>query len=158
MNISEKRRLFLKGSVTAGTLGVAVSAGLITPTTVMAKWAESAFLADKTEDAIKNLFGSNNAENSSAVTINAPEVAENGAVVPVTVESSLKDIESIAIFSQNNARPLTCSYDFLDSNVSGFVSTRIKVGKSGDLTAVVKAGGKLYSAKTPVKVTLGGCG
>ncbi len=157
MDISRKRRLFLKSSLTAGSIGLAVSAGLITPSAVMAAWPKQAFNAEKTEDAIKKLYGAD-ATASDKISIKAPEVAENGAVVPVTVKTDLPDVSSIAIMSSKNARPLTSSYDFLDNSVSAFVSTRIKVGKSGDLIAVVKAGDKVYTAKTSVKVTMGGCG
>lgn len=158
MEISRKRRLFLKGSMSAGTVGLAISAGLITPSLVMAEWPASAFKAEKAEDSIKNLYGSNDAAESDKITVKAPEVAENGAVVPVSITIDMTGIESVALISSNNARPLTSSYDFLDPAVAGFVSTRVKMGKTGDLVAVVKAGGKLYTAKTSVKVTMGGCG
>ena len=158
MEISRKRRLFLKGTLGATTVGLAVSAGLITPSVVMAEWPASAFKAEKTDDALSSLFGSSAAENSDKIVVKAPEVAENGAVVPVSITTGLSGIEQVALISSNNARPLTSTYDFLDPALAGYISTRVKMGKSGDLIAVVKAGGKLHTAKTSVKVTMGGCG
>ena len=158
MTISTRRRLFLKNSLAVGTIGLAVSAGLITPAAVLAAdWPKAAFDADKAGDALKNLFGSDQMADTDKVSIKAPDVAENGAVVPVTISTTLENVEQIALVASNNAKPLSASYD-LQPGVKGFVATRIKVGKSGDLIAVVKSDGKLFSAKRAVKVTLGGCG
>ncbi|MGD2117595.1 MAG: thiosulfate oxidation carrier protein SoxY [Chromatiales bacterium] len=157
MNANVKRRLFLKGSVAAGTLGVAVGAGLLTPGTVMAAWPEGAFKAKKVEDALSNLMGSSSSSPSDAITIKAPDIAENGAVVPITIDTSMNGVESIALIASNNATPLVASFN-LGAGAQGYVSTRIKMGKTGDVVAVVKSGGKMFSARKGVKVTIGGCG
>jgi len=91
------------------------------------------------------------------VKIKAPDIAENGAVVPITVSSTLPDIESISIIAAKNPSPLAASFQ-LSSMSEGYVSTRIKMGKTSNVIAVVKSGGKLYSATQEVKVTIGGCG
>ena len=91
------------------------------------------------------------------IAIKAPDIAENGAVVPVTVSTGISGVESISIFAEKNANPLTSSY-ILGSSTEAFVSTRVKMGKTSNVIAVVKAGGKLYSAEKEVKVTIGGCG
>ncbi len=157
MNANLKRRVFLKGSVAAGTLGVAVGAGLLTPGAVMAAWPKDAFSARKVDEALTKLMGSSETSPSDAIKIKAPDIAENGAVVPITVDSSLNGIESIAIIASANGTPLVASFN-LGEGAQGFVSTRIKMGKTGDVIAVCKAGGKMFSARKGVKVTIGGCG
>jgi sulfur-oxidizing protein SoxY len=102
-------------------------------------------------------LGSSNHSPSGDIKIKAPDIAENGAVVPITVSTGMSGVESIAVLIEKNPQPLACSYD-LGSNTEGFVSCRVKMGKTSDLIAVVKSGGKLHSAKKTVKVTIGGCG
>ena len=157
METDRKRRILLKGSLAATTLGVAAGAGLLTPKAVLAAWSEAAFGAKSVPDALKALMGSDQMEESGDIKIKAPDIAENGAVVPVTVSTSIEGVESIAIIAVNNPSPLIASFN-LGEGAEGFVSTRIKMGKSGDVVAVVKAGGKLLSTKKEVKVTIGGCG
>jgi len=77
--------------------------------------------------------------------------------VPITVESSINGIESIALLASANGTPLVASFN-LGKGAEAFVSTRIKMGKTGDVIAVCKAGGKMFSARKGVKVTIGGCG
>ena len=157
MNANLKRRVFLKGSVAAGTLGVAVSAGLLMPGTVMAAWPKEAFSAKNLEAAVAGAMGPGTTEVSDAIKIKAPDIAENGAVVPITISTTLEGVESIALLASANGTPLASSMT-LGEGAIGFVSTRIKMGKTGDVVAVLKAGGKLYSARKGVKVTIGGCG
>ena len=152
-----KRRIFLKGSMAASVLGVAAGAGLLTPSAVLAAWPESAFKAKSIGDAMKALTGSDAMEESGDIKVKAPDIAENGAVVPISVTTSISGVESISIIASNNPSPLVASFT-LGAGAQGYASTRIKMGKSGDVVAVVKAGGKLYSAKKGVKVTIGGCG
>ena len=155
--INNQRRLLLRSSITAGAIGVAVGAGLLTPASVLAAWPESAFKAEAVPEMLKALAGTDAVEESGDIKIKAPDIAENGAVVPVTITSTIAGAQSISLIAVNNPRPLVASYD-LGEGSEGFVSTRIKMGKSGDVVAVVNVGGKLYSAKKEVKVTIGGCG
>ena len=152
-----KRRTFLKGSLAGSAVAVAVGAGLLTPTTVMAAWPGKAFEAKSVPDALTSLVGGSSMTDSGDISIKAPDIAENGAVVPVSVTTSIAGISSIAILAEKNASPLTANFE-LASNAKGYVSTRIKMGKTSDVIAVVKAGGKAYSARKNVKVTIGGCG
>ena len=152
-----KRRSFLKGSLAGGTIAVAVGAGLLNPRTVLAAWPSSAFEAKSPADAMNGLYGSADNTTSGAIKIKAPDIAENGAVVPVTVETSLQGVSAIAIMAEKNAQPLAANFE-LAANAKGTVSTRIKMGKTSDVIAVVKSGGKLYTARKNVKVTIGGCG
>jgi sulfur-oxidizing protein SoxY len=153
---SAHRRLFLKKSVATCAIGLAVSTGLLTPAFVMASRPVDGFAAKNVPDAFKGLFGVNEGTETDKITITSPEVAENGSSVPVTIVADLANIETIALIAANNASPLTSSID-LQPGVKGFYSSRIKVGKSADLIAVVKADGKVYSARKPIKVTVGGC-
>jgi sulfur-oxidizing protein SoxY len=154
--MSIQRRTVLKGALAGSAVGVAVSAGLLTPQQVLAAWPKEAFEAKAVDDALKalNLSG---ATASAEVVVKAPDIAENGAVVPVTVESTLQGIESITIIAEKNAIPLIASFE-MGAGTQGYVSTRIKMGTTQDVRAIVKAGGKVFEAKKEVKVTIGGCG
>lgn len=155
--INTKRRTFLQGTVAAGAVGAAISAGLLTPRVVLAAWPSAAFDAKTVDGSLDALMGSHQLEGSDKIAIRAPDIAENGAVVPVTVSTDIANTESITIIAEKNAAPLTASF-VLGSGTEGYVSTRIKLGKTSSVIAVVKAGGKLYSTGKEVKVTIGGCG
>jgi sulfur-oxidizing protein SoxY len=154
--MNTKRRLFLKGSMAAGVAGIAASAGLLTPQMALAAWPKAAFEAKTMADAMTGAVGSTDAADGD-IKIKAPDIAENGAVVPVTISTGMGNVESISLLAEQNATPLTASFNLTASAVP-FVSTRIKMGKTGNVVAVVKADGKLYRAAKEVKVTIGGCG
>jgi len=157
MNTDMKRRVFLKGSLAVSTMAVAAGAGLLTPQAVMAAWPKDAFHAKASDAALSGIFGSGKTEASDKIKIKAPDIAENGAVVPVTITSSIAGVESIALMASANPTPLVAVFN-LGKSTAADVSTRIKMGKTGDVIAVVKAGGKLYANRKSVKVTIGGCG
>ena len=158
MNTNMKRRIFLKGSLAAGTVGIAVGAGLLAPQAVMAAWPKSAFAAKNVADALGGSLGGTQTEASEMIKIKAPDIAENGAVVPVSVEASgIAGAESIALLAEKNGTPLVATFVLGAGGVAD-VSTRIKMGETSDVIAVVKSGGKLYSNRKSVKVTIGGCG
>ena len=136
-------------------LGVA-AAILVVPLKVFAARPQAAFGAEKYDDVMNTLYNSTTTD-SSHVSIKAPDIAENGAVVPITVKTDLAGVESVSIIVPNNPNPLAASFELTPSS-GGLVSTRIKMAKTSDVHAVVKAGGKLYSASKEVKVTIGGCG
>lgn len=154
---SMKRRIFLKGSLATGAAGMAVSAGLLTPRMVLAAWPKSAFEAKTVDDAVNGLFGSSTLASSDQIKIKAPDIAENGAVVPISVTTDIAGAESISVIVEKNASPLAASF-VLGTGAEGYVSTRIKMGKTSSVIAVVKAGDKLHSIGKEVKVTIGGCG
>ena len=151
-----QRRTFMKGTLAASGVAVAVSAGLLSPSTVLAAWSKSAFTAKSVPDALSGLGISTTAP-SGDIQIKAPDIAENGAVVPVTVKTSIAGVTSIAILAEKNGVPLTSNFN-LKGSAQGMVATRIKMQKTSAVIAVVKAGGKAYSARKEVKVTIGGCG
>ncbi len=157
MNTDLQKRIFLKGALAAGALGAVVGAGLLTPKAVLAAWPEDAFAAKNLSDSLKALAGSDQMTESGDIKIKAPDIAENGAVVPITVSTTITDVESIAVVAANNPFPLIANFKF-GEGAEAYISTRAKMGTSGDVVAVVKAGGKLHSAVKPVKVTIGGCG
>ena len=153
---SMKRRTFLKGSIATGAVGVAVGAGLLTPQMVLAAWPKAAFESTTVDDALTGLFGSKDHTGSDQIKIKAPDIAENGAVVPISITTDLA-ADTISIIADKNASPLAASF-ILGSDTEGFVSTRIKMGKTANVIAVVKSGDKLFSTGKEVKVTIGGCG
>lgn len=156
MNTDMKRRLILKGSLATGAVGAAVSAGLLTPASVLAAWNVEAFKAETIDAALSEGMGSNTLADSAEVTIDAPDAPENGAVVPVAVTTTLTGVQSIALLVDKNIKPLSGIFH-LGKRMKPEVSIRVKVGESADIIAVVKAGDKLYSARKAVKVTIGGC-
>jgi sulfur-oxidizing protein SoxY len=103
--IDAQRRILLKGSLAAGTVGVAVGAGLLSPSLVLASWNESAFHAKELPAALNSLMGSDATETNDGIKIKAPDIAENGAVVPVTVETDMEGVKSIAIVAEGTRRP-----------------------------------------------------
>ena len=150
------RRTLLKRTLAVSAVSVAASAGLLTPGQVLAAYPKAAFESKTMDSALSGLMGSSAMEDSGDIKIKAPDIAENGSVVPVTVETDIANTESITILAESNGTPLVASFNL--SGAEGYVSTRIKMGKTGNVVAVVKAGGKMYSSKKEVKVTIGGCG
>jgi sulfur-oxidizing protein SoxY len=151
------RRTFLKGTVAGSVLAVAASAGLLTPTRVLAAaWPAAAFDAKSVDDALKSLYGTSAAADSKAITIKAPIQAENGAVVPIAVSTALANVEAIAIMVAGNNQPLVANVNL--NGAVGYFSARMKMGKTSDVKVIVKSGGKLHMATQQIKVTVGGCG
>jgi sulfur-oxidizing protein SoxY len=149
------RRTLLKRSLAAGAVSIAAGAGLLSPRAVMAAWPNAAFEAKDISSALNGVAGSSSFAHSDAIEIKAPDIAENGAVVPVTVSTSMSGVESITLLAEGNNTPLLASFNM--SGADAYVSTRIKMGKTGNVVAVVKAGGALHANKKEVKVTIGGC-
>ncbi|WP_213772186.1 thiosulfate oxidation carrier protein SoxY [Bradyrhizobium sp. dw_78] len=155
---SAARRLILKGTATVALIGLGgVPFGAI-PALAAAndKWPEDAFKQKGEADAIKALYGKT-AEPSDKVRLDAPEIAENGAVVPVSVATTLDDVTSISFLVADNPNALAASYQIPPGTLPS-VANRLKMAKTSNVTAIVEAGGKLYSATKEVKVTVGGCG
>jgi sulfur-oxidizing protein SoxY len=124
---------------------------------LLAAWPEAAFGAHDVKAALKALFGSAELTPSSRIKLMLPRVAENGAIVPLTVRSELEGVESITLVALKNPRPLTSNY-LIPKGTLAYVSTRIKMQESAEVWAVVKAKGMLYCASRRVKVAVGGCG
>ena len=152
-----QRRTFLKGSLASSAVAVALGAGLLNPRQVLAAWPKAGFEAKNVTDAMTQLYGSAESEVSADISIKAPDIAENGAVVPVTVNTTLPNVTNIGIIAEKNGTPMAANF-VLSESAKGTVSTRIKMGKTSSVIAIVTAGGKTYSARKEVKVTIGGCG
>jgi len=150
------RRTLLKRTLAASAVSVAASAGLLAPGQALAAYPKAAFEAKDSATALTAALGSGSFEHSDDIKIKAPDIAENGSVVPVTITSTLASVESISLISESNSSPLVASFNLNGSQA--YISTRIKMGKTGNVLAVVKSGGKLYANKKEVKVTIGGCG
>ena len=155
--MTSSRRSFLKRSLAGGAVVAAASAGLLVPSRVLAAWPEASFKAKSVDEALADLLGGSDAVESGDITIKAPDIAENGAVVPVTVSTSMSKVESITIIVEANGTPLSASFN-LAANTVPEISTRLKMGKTSNVVAMIKADGKLYKAAKQVKVTIGGCG
>ena len=155
---STTRRLILKGAGLVALVGLGNWPLGAMPAQAAAndKWPEDAFKQKGEADAIKALYGKS-AEPSDKVKLDAPEIAENGAVVPVSVATTLDGVTSISFFVADNPNALAASYNILPGTVPS-VANRLKMAKTSNLTVLVEAGGKLYSATKEVKVTVGGCG
>jgi sulfur-oxidizing protein SoxY len=133
------------------------AAGVFRPGALFAQeWNQAAFEVKSLSDAMKAL-GAQSPGSSDAIAIKAPEIAENGAVVPIAIESRLPNTESISLLIEKNPQPLAASFA-IPKGTDALVSTRVKMGQSSDVYALVKADGKFYVAKKEIKITLGGCG
>ena len=153
---SPTRRLILQGAGAVALFGLGTL--LFTPALAAAndKYPEDAFKQKSDADAIKSLYGKT-AEASDKIKLDAPEIAENGAVVPIAVTTTLADVTSISFFVSENPNALAASYLIAEGTVPA-VANRLKMAKTCNVIAIVEAGGKLYSATKEVKVTVGGCG
>jgi sulfur-oxidizing protein SoxY len=155
---SATRRLILKGAATVALIGLGNIPVGFTSAFAAAndKYPEDAFKAKSDADAIKSLYGKT-AEPSDKVKLDAPEIAENGSVVPISVTTTLADVTSISFLVSENPNALAASYK-IPAGTLPSVANRLKMAKTSNVIAIVEAGGKLYSATKEVKVTVGGCG
>jgi sulfur-oxidizing protein SoxY len=152
------RRLVLHGAVTIALIGLGHSMFGPGPALAAAndKYPENAFNQKSEADAVKALYG-RTAEPSDEVKLDAPEIAENGAVVPIAVSTTLAGVTSISFLVADNPNALAASYQIPPGTMPS-VANRLKMAKTSNVVAIVEAGGKLYSATKEVKVTVGGCG
>lgn len=153
--INSRRRTALKSGGSLAIIAAAISAGVL-PTSAFADWNKAAFEAKNLNDVVKAMGGAT-AEKSADIIITAPDIAENGAVVPIAVASKIANTQSISILVEKNPSSLAAEFEILPGTEAN-VGTRVKMGQSSNIHAVVKAGGKYYVATKEVKVTLGGCG
>lgn len=110
-----------------------------------------------TLDVVVKDLGGSNAQQSSDIQLTAPDIAENGAVVPIEIESKLPNTRSIAIVTEKNPRALTAVFNIPDGT-EPYVSTRVKLAETAKVTALVRTDKGFFYTDKLVKVTLGGCG
>ena len=155
--MNKTRRNLLQATGSATVMALAASAGVFKSGSVFAAdWNKAAFDTKNVQDTVKALGGTGATE-SKDITIISPDIAENGAVVPVSVSSKLGKTESISILVEKNPNALSAAFD-IPGGTEPFVSTRVKMGQTSNVHAVVKADGKYFYATKEIKVTLGGCG
>lgn len=149
--MQKTKRLILKG-------GLALLAIAALPTTLFAgPWPKGTFAATTAADALRSLFGADTTTPTDKIDLKAPEIAENGAVVPISVQTSLENVESISIVVKNNPRPLAANFEIPPGTLPK-IASRIKMGETSEVMAVVKTSDGVYSTSKEVKVTIGGCG
>ncbi len=155
MKMSRRQTLQAAGGM--GLYGALVALGLLPASEAAAQqFSATAFQATGLADAMKALGAAAPIE-SADVSIIAPDIAENGAVVPVGVKSAIPNTQFIALLIEKNPSALSAAYDILEGTEAE-VNMRVKMGQSSDVYALVRADGKFYMAKKEIKVTLGGCG
>jgi sulfur-oxidizing protein SoxY len=131
-------------------------AGLLKPFAALAAWNKDAFGAKSAPDALKSL-GASNAAASNDLVIEAPQIAENGAVVPIEVSSAIAGTTAIAVIIEKNPFPLAAQFDFQNGALP-YVKLNVKMNETSDVRAVAIAAGRQYTATKEIKVTIGGCG
>lgn len=154
--MNTQRRTVLKTGSGAALLSLLATAGLITPGMALADWNKAAFDAKSMADTLKAMGVSQPAD-SKDVQLTGPDIAENGAVVPVGVTSAIPGTTMMAILIDKNPNALAASFK-LPEGTEANVQTRVKMGQTSNVYALVKAGDKFYMATKEIKVTLGGCG
>ena len=153
--MQQTRRSVIRAGGAAALLA-AFGGALLKPGRAAAAWNKGAFEAKSAVDAMRAL-GMTNAEESKAIEIRAPEIAENGAVVPIDITSNIPGTTAISVFIEKNPFPYTGTFDFSQGSVP-YVHVRVKIGESSPVRVVATAGGRHYTAAKEVKVTIGGCG
>lgn len=148
--MNQLRRAVLKA---AGAFAVGV---MVPVRAIAANWSKDAFAAKSSADALKGL-GSSAAEASSGIVIEAPQIAENGAVVPIEITSKIAGTTAIAVLVDKNPYPLVAKFNFMEGALP-LVKVNVKMGETSDVRVVATAGGKHYVATREIKVTIGGCG
>ena len=149
------RRDFIKLS---GVYAAMAAAGLLSAEEAFAQQQarNKAFEAKSLDETIK-LLGGTTAVQSGEISITAPDIAENGAVVPIAVTSKIPNTQNIYILVDKNLNSLSAGFG-IPPGTEPNVATRVKMAQTSNVHAVVKADNKFYVATKEVKVTLGGCG
>ena len=152
------RRHALKSGGGVTLLALVAAAGWLAPGEAAAEdWNKAAFETKSMDDTMKAFGGGTPAPSSDIVFFSTPDIAENGAVVPIGITSQVPNTQSIAILVEKNPNMLAAVFD-IPAGTEPSLSTRIKMGQTSNVFALVKADGKYYVASKEIKVTLGGCG
>ena len=139
------------------TLLGATAALLLKPFAVLAAaWNKEAFGAKSAADALKSLGVSSPAP-SRDIVIEAPQIAENGAVLPIEIQSNIPGTTALTVLIEKNPFPLAGRFSFMEGALP-FVKLNVKIGETSDVRVLAQAGGRYYSASKEIKVTIGGCG
>lgn len=157
MDTTRREALRQGGGLTLFALVAA--AGWLTPDEARAAdaWNKAAFETHSLDATVKALGGSAPAQSKDITFFQTPDIAENGAVVPVGIASAIARTESIAILVEKNPNMLAAVFD-IPAGTEPSIMTRIKMGQTSTVYALVKADGRYYVASREIRVTLGGCG
>lgn len=152
------RRTLLKSAGATGAVGALLAAGLLQPTRVLAAdWSRQAFSATNFKESLK-AWGAESSSETRDITINAAEISENGAQVPIEIISHVAGTQSIAVFVEKNPMPLAASFSFSNGALAQ-VRVQLKMAESSRVRVTARtADGKTYHASREIKVILGGCG
>ena len=151
-----QRRVFFKKILSSCIYLFTFGSGMSVNLKGWASWNHKAFKSNNFQKALESLYGSKKIETTDLINIKAPDVAENGLSVPISVSASINDIESLSIFVTDNPLPLVANYHLKKDVIPNF-SVRVKVAKSTNIHVVVKSKDKLFSSFRKIKVTLSGC-
>ena len=152
------RRQMLKASGGATFLALLAAAGWVPSAWADAPgWSKAEFDAHTMDDTLKALGAGKPVTSTDVVFFSTPDIAENGAVVPIGVTSKLPNTESIAILVEKNPFTLAARFD-LPAGTEPTIATRVKMRETSNVYALVKAGDKFFVTSKEIKVTLGGCG
>ncbi len=155
------RRMILKGAIAGGLAGLGIAGSSVLSSAYAdadAKiWPQNAFKEKDQAAVLKELYGKTEATASDKINLDAPEIAENGAVVPIAITSTLPKVTGIAIMVLENPNVLAAAYIIPDGTEAA-AAARLKMAKTSKVVAIVASDGKLFSATKEVKVTVGGCG
>ena len=147
---------FTKRALLKGSFALLALAAL--PRVLLAAaWPKKAFDAEEMRAALVELLGTDVMTTTDQITLKVPEIAENGAVVPVSIKTTLQNVESISIVVEKNPRPMVATFEIPPGTLAD-ISSRIKMAETSDVTAVIKTSDGIYSTARQVKVTIGGCG
>ena len=151
------RRIFLQSGLAAAEIGIAAHAGLLWPMRVLASgWPSDAFFSESFDEAMAALFGNEPIQESDQVQMKAPDLAENGATVPVSVRTDFQGPFVLTLLSVDNPTPTVGRFD-VSAQLESEIATRIKMAKTSEVVAVVTTGGNHYSTRKRIQVTTGGC-
>ena len=154
--MNEDRRKILKAGVGFGLLSALLAIGMVSPRQAQAAVSRGAFDA-KTIDEVYKALGISAPAASDQIMINASDIAENGAVVPIGIKSSLPNTQAMALLVERNPNPLAAHYDLTEMALPD-ITMRVKMGQTSNVVALVMADGKFFSVTKEIKITLGGCG
>ena len=151
------RRTFLGAAVSGAAVASTVAAGVLTPRRAGAALPPETFFATSPAEAIKAVLGTYQTPTDPAVELDITDTVEMADMVPVSVETTLDNVESITIVADENPNPIIANFK-LDPRLQPYVATRVRLGGSGDISALVKAGDTIYRATKYVQVAISGCG
>jgi sulfur-oxidizing protein SoxY len=155
MNIT--RRTFVQAAVTGTLVSTSLAAGVLMPRVVQGALPRQTHFAGSPADAIRLVLGTDQSALDAAVELEVTGMAEIGDLVPLSVRTTLPDVESITIVADQNPNPIIAHYR-IDSQLEPYIATRVRLAQSGEVHALVKAGGTVHRATRHVEIGIGGCG